>query len=441
MRITKGKIICGLITASLLFLSSCTSLKMIIHQVSNAGKGNSASPVLFDPIATNLEIWEGELRPQYSNKLEANVYGIFPDNTKTHILKHEIIDPNAFRGKAVLEHFVLQSEFTYQDNHNLSTPFHVYVVRGDKSHVGIDKAINDHANLRPMILTQSFCPNNATLKHPAILPPNADEFLCPENGIMSTIIKFVFGRYIATPPIEMILDQGYDFATMAPSQFIPDQKLKGSQALSAMTKGHKQNNTRLGAIGAWSIGFSHMIDAIEASPVNASKTIPPIIAYGHSRYAKSALLAGANDPRIKAVIAHQSGTGGASLNKDKAGETLKDITTQFPHWFAPIYGTHSGQEDKMDFDQHALLALNAPHPVLLGNAKRDIWSDPNGAFRAAKAANIAYGLYGKTGLIQDHLTPFNPKATLSFYLRPGTHGVVKEDWPAFLSFLDAHFYP
>ena len=37
------------------------------------------------------------------------------------------------------------------------------------------------------------------------------------------------------------------------------------------------------------------------------------------------------------------------------------------------------------------------------------------------------------------LDRFQPEEPLSFWMRPGTHGVVEEDWPAFLEFLSAHF--
>jgi len=37
------------------------------------------------------------------------------------------------------------------------------------------------------------------------------------------------------------------------------------------------------------------------------------------------------------------------------------------------------------------------------------------------------------------LNDFIPSDDLSFWIRPVTHGVVEEDWPAFLKFLRAHF--
>jgi len=82
----------------------------------------------------------------------------------------------------------------------------------------------------------------------------------------------------------------------------------------------------------------------------------------HPFQGKSALVAAAFDETIDGVIAHQSGTGGASLSKDKKGETVAAITEGYQHWFAPAY-----REENLTIDQHQLLALIAPRPVLLGN--------------------------------------------------------------------------
>ena len=179
-----------------------------------------------------------------------------------------------------------------------------------------------------------------------------------------------------------------------------------------------------------------MVDALESDPDIAASDY---VTYGHSRYGKSALVAAAFDPRISGVISHQSGTGGASLNRRKKGETVASITKNYPHWFAARYAEYAGREGEMPVDQHHLLALIAPRPVMLGNARRDVWSDPNGAFRAAMGADPVYRLYADAGLEQSRLDEWRPDASLAFWLRPGTHGVVEEDWPAFLEFLDAHF--
>jgi hypothetical protein len=231
----------------------------------------------------------------------------------------------------------------------------------------------------------------------------------------------------------MIMKRGYALASVFPSEFIPDTADGGVAAINTMFA-DQDAATRTHAIMAWAAGYSLLSEYLKSDEGFATT-----IAYGHSRFAKAALVAAAFDPSIDAVVAHQSGTGGASLSRDKTGEGLESISKNYPHWFLPKYATYAKNKAALPVDQHQLLALIAPRPMFLGNARRDVWSDPNGAFRAAQAASISYGLYGSQGLRQKTLKDFDPSADIAFWLRPGTHGVVKEDWPAFLEFLDAHF--
>ena len=62
-----------------------------------------------------------------------------------------------------------------------------------------------------------------------------------------------------------------------------------------------------------------------------------------------------------------------------------------------------------------------------------------GALRAAIGADPVYELMGVDGLTTKRLDEFDPHAEIAMWIRAGTHGVVKEDWPACLRFLDAHF--
>ena len=93
----------------------------------------------------------------------------------------------------------------------------------------------------------------------------------------------------------------------------------------------------------------------------------------------------------------------------------------------------------MPIDQHQLIALLAPRPLLIGGAWRDQWSDPQSSFRAAEGANPVYHLYGSDGLTQPGLDEFDPAADIAVAMRPGLHGVQPQDWENFLAFLDAHF--
>ena len=161
--------------------------------------------------------------------------------------------------------------------------------------------------------------------------------------------------------------------------------------------------------------------------------------YGHSRFGKTTLVAGALDPRIDAVIAHQSGRGGAALFTNEKGEPIAEMVENYPQWLNKSYASRLERGEALPFDQHHLLALLAPRPVLLGHGRRDGWADPDGSFRAARGASPAYQLYGKDGLTAETLRDFDPASDIAYWMRAGTHGETKEDWQAFFEFLDAHF--
>jgi hypothetical protein len=186
-------------------------------------------------------------------------------------------------------------------------------------------------------------------------------------------------------------------------------------------------------IAVWAAAYGWSLDVLEADPrIDAKRTA----VWGHSRQGKAALLAAAFDPRIEAVIPLQAGKGGATLTRAYAGETVKQITKDYPHWFAPAYAAYSDREKDAPVDQHQLIALVAPRPVMLGNGWKDVWSDPNGSFRAALGADPVYELMGKRGLAQTGLKDKKELGEIEFFIRSGGHGVRVKDWDEMLAFLD-----
>lgn len=373
--------------------------------------------------------WRDERAPALRRALETHVYGQFPDASGTRVEERRVLDEAAFGGAATLEEWVLTA--TAQFNGVAAQTRQTYGREGFLLHV-IKPAGGEGPF--PVIVIETFCPWWDVLDHPAAPPPDGASSM--SGSPLSGALKFVFGRYICRPPIEEIVSRGYAIAVLYPGAVVPDKKEEGGEELRRLSAGHDDDETRWGAVAAWAWLYSRAVDALETDP---SIDQGAMIAWGHSRYGKAALAAGAFDERIDAVIAHQSGTGGASLNRNKPGETIAAMTDSYPHWFSPAYAGFSGREEAMPIDQHHLLSLLAPRPVLLGNARRDVWSDPAGAFRASLGADPAYALLGSSGLEQERLDAWRPSADLAFWIRPGTHGVVKEDWPAFLSFLGAHF--
>lgn len=409
--------------AALVLLSGCVEATMAWTNMQP--NGPAAAPPLSFPSAA---AWEADGAAKAREALQRNVYGFFPDSSESSILERRVINADAFNGKGVVEEYRIAASATFGG---------VKAAVSDSDgqdgfimNIVLPKGAIDAA---PVILMETFCPRWDTIPVPGVAGAPAPTK--KSGGVMEGLATFVFGRYICTPPVEAILDAGYAIASVFPAEIVPDRGAEGLAALKRLSEGHSDDETRWGAIAAWAWSYSRMIDVLEQDERLDRRAM---IVWGHSRYAKAALVAAAFDPRIDGVIAHQSGTGGASLNYEKPGESVKAITKSYPHWFARAYAAYTDDRPP-EFDQHQLLALIAPRPVLLGNARRDVWSDPNGAFRAAMGADPVYELYGARGLDQSSLKPYDPGAELAFWLRPGTHGVVKEDWPAFLAFLDAHF--
>ena len=112
------------------------------------------------------------------------------------------------------------------------------------------------------------------------------------------------------------------------------------------------------------------------------------------------------------------------------------MNKRIPHWLCQNSNKFNHIEEKLPFDQHTLLSLIAPRPVLVASASTDPLSDPIGEFFGAKHASGVYNFLNVEGLGTNQL-PKEDKlinSRIGYYIRKGRHDITDIDWDNFLKF-------
>ena len=243
-------------------------------------------------------------------------------------------------------------------------------------------------------------------------------------------------------PVGMLLARGFAVMTACYWEVSPDPygrvldgRYAGTDVLSFFPfDAARSDNTT--ALGAWAWALMRGLDALEGA---ARVDVRRVTVLGSSRLGKAALLAGAFDERFHAVVANQTGGGGAPLLKRNYGENAALLLKTFPHWFCAAFGKYADNEKAMPFDSHLLMACVAPRKLLVEGFD-DPFYDTEGEFEALKAASPVWAFLGEPGLPKVAWpAPYDTSAigpSLGYVRRTEKHGLSAYDWTWIMDFVE-----
>lgn len=235
--------------------------------------------------------------------------------------------------------------------------------------------------------------------------------------------------------IASALQAGLTLITLHETELAPDAPAAFAATLKTWPESLFRVGPRPGLIAVWAWGLQSVRSYLATLPEFQGSQIGLL---GHSRRGKAALLATALDSRFAFVVPHQTGTLGAAPLRLHPAESLASITSFFPHWFTPALAQR--QVAELSVDQHQLLALVAPRPLLISEGARDFWASPTLSLAALNAALPVYRLYQPD--LPPQLHSWQPGQELAALQRPPAH-VLTDDahtlnrgyWQAILAFL------
>ena len=376
------------------------------------------------------EQWREQRAPELRALVQHYEYGVMPPKPVFTTAKTLRVDKQALGGKATLKEIEVPG------------------LKGVQIHLMI-VVPNARQKPAPCFLGLNFSGNYALLNDPQVQMPKGwvpDKYAdAPANRAGEA----GRGKQVDTWALEQAIDRGYAVASFYNGDVISDNaEIAREQLKQFVPAGKSPDDADAPAtIAAWAWGFSLMIDQLLTDPDIDGKRIAVV---GHSRNGKTALLAAAMDERIALVIPSQAGCGGSAPcrvtpdlaeikgNGRPTAETVAVINKSFPHWFCGNFKAFGAAPEKLPFDQHALIALCAPRPVLLSNATEDSWANPAGQFEMLRAADPVYRLVAGDGCGAKQMPEVGKllDSRLGYYIRAGKHSMTKEDWKVWLDYAD-----
>lgn len=403
------------LSRNVLFTANYDESKVGTYTLPDPLKLENGKPV------TSSTIWLHKRRSEILKLYEEDIYGRSP--TDIPPMKFNVLDINrrALDGEAIRK----QVEISFPGHTN--PVFHVLLYTPANANGPV-----------PTFLCLSFSGNEKVTSDPGVYvnevwDPRRDVAYMPTNVTRGTSHSWKIPETLA---------RGYGIAVIYYCDIEPDLADGSGWRYGVRSLFLKAGQTEVapdawGAIGAWAWGVSRVMDYLETDKEVDTRHV---IMLGQSRLGKTALWAGAQDPRFCMVIASCSGEMGASLARRDFGETVTSMARSFPYQFCRNFLNYSNRISEMPVDTHMLLSLIAPRPLYLSTASLDLWGDPHGEFLAAQAATPVYKLFGLQGLDSEEFPPLDKAIMhdIGFSCHTGKHDILPGDWDRFLDFTDLH---
>ena len=368
-----------------------------------------------DPLVTadgrkvkNARMWKNVRRPELIRLFEDEVYGRIPDNVPGVTWK---------------------------------------VVKEEKVMTGSIPCISRQLE---GVVDNSSCPEiSVTIQADVVWPESAvgEVPVIVEYGFMLGNFSFNMpGAPVRKSWKEQVVERGWAAATIVPTSYQADGGHGLRQGIIGLcNKGGYRKPDDWGSIRAWGWGLSRLIDYFESDPhFDGTK----VAIEGNSRYGKTALVSAVFDERVASAFASSSGEGGASPWRRNCGESLENLAgAGESHWMCGNFIKYAADPltpSDLPIDQHELIALMAPRPVLIssGTYSADKWQDLLGMYICTLMASPVYELLGAGGITPEmypgeniHLYPGTNvgrmKGRLAFRQHDGGHEP-GPNWPHFL---------
>ena len=381
-------------------------------------------PLVFEDGKTvdSADAWNNKRRPEVLALFEEHVYGRVPDHSIRWKARTNSVTAGALDGMATRKLVTLS-------------------VEGQTNGPQIQLLMflpQQRSGPVPAFVGLNFGGNHTVHGDPTI--PIAKSWVRNGDGIVDNVAtETQRGKAKRRWPVEQIVARGYAVVTAYYGDIDPDFDDGFRNGVhSLFTSSNEENaGSKWGSIATWAWGLSRIMDYVESDRAFDKARIAVM---GHSRLGKTSLWAGATDERFAMVVSNNSGCGGAALSRRRFGESIKRINTTFPHWFCDNHVKYNHNEDACPVDQHMLIALIAPRPVLICSAQEDRWADPRGEYLSALFASPVYELLGTDGMKSKQMPGVNElvSSRIGYHIRPGKHDVLPSDWTVYMDFADQH---